>query len=204
MNAIQPSVVMPRFAAAGAEETNKTYETMSTRAMILEMQHIMKKLYDTYVECQAQLEQNAAQLQVRAYEQAIKAKDARKNAEMISGAIGIFSGVVGLGVGGAGGYFGARNANIGFGVGLDMGSHFSTPATSIFNHVGQMGAAGVRGKAEEYQVHSDLARNVVDSAQRDASKVRDNADQHRQQYLQDASQLTQEAIAVLKSTIAPR
>jgi hypothetical protein len=201
MDATQANVVMPRIPVA---DTSATYDGMSTRAMILEMQHIMKKLYDAYVECQAQLEQNAAQLQVRAFEKANDAKDARMHAEMISGAIGIFSGIVGLGVGGAGGYLGAKNTNVGFAMGLDMGSHFSTPATSIVNNSGQMGAAGMRSKAEEHQIHSDLARNVVDSAQRDASKVRDNADQHRQQYLQDASQLTQEAIAVLKSTIGPR
>lgn len=204
MNATQPSIVLPRIATAGAEETNKPYETMSTRAMILEMQRIMKKLYDTYVECQAQLEQNAAQLQVRAYEQATKAKDARMKAELISGAIGIFSGVVGLGAGGLGARIGMKNPNVGLPVGLDIGSHFSTPATTLINNVGQMGVAGVRSTADQHQIYSDLARNVVDSAQRDASKVRDNADQHRQQYLQDASQLTQEAIAVLKSTVAPR
>lgn len=200
MEAVQGNAVRSMFPDGDAKTT---YGAMSIRAMILEMQRIMKKMYDMYVECQGQLEQNATQLQLLAYDKAIEAKDQRLRAEIISGALGIVSGVVGLGVGGGFGLY-YRNTDVGFTTGLDIGSHLSTPATGIFNSAGQMWAGAERSKAEDDQIHSDLARNVSDSAERDASKVGDSAGQHHQQYLQDASQLTQEAVALLKATVIPR
>ena len=64
--------------------------------------------------------------------------------------------------------------------------------------------AAAERKAEEAQIHADLARNVSDSAARDAGKARDNADQHHDQYLREAGQLTQAMIAAIKAAVAPR
>ncbi|NSX05749.1 hypothetical protein [Cupriavidus gilardii] len=200
MNVTPTNIVLPQRTDA----SDTSYRMMSARAMILEIQRSMKQLYDTYVVCHAQLEQNVVQLQKSAFTQAMEAKDKRRDAEYISGAVGIFAGVAGLALGGGGGIWGSRTTNLNFATGVEIGSHLSTPTTTMLSNAGQMGAAAKRNEAEEEQIHSDLSRNVSESAERDASKAQDNAAQHRQQYLQDANQLTQESVAILKATVAPR
>ncbi|WP_456280428.1 hypothetical protein M1D55_06515 [Cupriavidus sp. JZ107] len=195
--ATQQPIAVPQAPAASSE-------TKSAQAMILEFQALMRKLYNTYVECHAALEKNVADLQKLAYQRAIEAKDQRKSAEVGSGITGIVTGGFSLLCGIGGGVYGARNPAMGFGMGADMGSHLGTPTGNIGNMVGQIVTAGTRGKAEEAQIHADLARNVSDSAARDSGKARDNADQHHDQYLREAGQLTQEMIAAIRATVAPR
>ncbi|KAA0182852.1 hypothetical protein [Cupriavidus cauae] len=185
------------------EASARSSETKSTQAMILEFQALMRKLYNTYVECHAALEKNVADLQKLAYQRAIDAKDQRKKAEVATGVTGIVTGGFSMACGIGGGIIGLKTP-LGYGMGVEMGSHLGTPASGIGNAIGQTVTAGTRGKAEEAQIHADLARNVSDSAARDAGKARDNADQHHDQYLREAGQLTQEMIAAIKATVAPR
>ncbi|MBO4123454.1 hypothetical protein J5T34_22230 [Cupriavidus gilardii] len=199
MNVTPANIALPH----APDRSDAAYRLMSARAVILEMMRSMKQLYDTYVISQSRLEQTATVLQQNSFKQAIQAKDLRREAEYIAGALGIVGGAVGLAVGIGGGVIGRRN-DLGFAMGLDAGSHLGSPANSLATNAGQMGAAFRRGQAEEHQIHSDLSRSVSESTERDASKAQDNAAQHRQQYLQDASQLAQESVAVVKASVAPR
>ena len=74
------------------EASARSSETKSAQAMILEFQALMRKLYNTYVECHAALEKNVADLQKLAYQRAIDAKDQRKKAEVATGVTGIVTG----------------------------------------------------------------------------------------------------------------
>ncbi len=185
-----------------AETGSADFKNMSPRAMILAFQAQMKKLYDTYAECHAALEQNVAELQVIAYKQAVNAKDARMKAERDTGIAGLIGAGFNLFTSGVGGYLGYKNPTVGFGMGVDVGSHLGSPASGAATYFTQILTAGTRNKAEEAQIHADLARNVADSAAREAGKAQDNKDQHHEQYVRDANQLTQELMAATKATIS--
>jgi hypothetical protein len=200
---------MPQRLLAAADPDGSMQARKSTQAIILEMQAIMKKLYDAYVGSNTQLDQLATEVNALSFHRAIKAKESRQKAEIISGALGIVGGVAGFGFGVGGGVVGHANRNnpnmnMNFAMGVETGSHLGSPTTAVMNSIAQASTAGIRSTAEDHQIHSDLARNVSDSALRDASKARDAADQHHQQYLQEAGQLIQEVIATYKAAVLPR